>query len=116
MNEVKRIKPGARMSQAVVARSTVYLAGQVAEDRSLDTPGQTADILAKIDSLLDEAGTDKYRILTATVWLADIRDFDAMNSVWDAWVPRDNPPARACVESRLARPEIKVEIQVVATF
>lgn len=114
MGEVKRIRRGSRMSQAVVDRSTIYLAGQVADDRSLDVKGQTLEVLNKIDSLLQEAGADKRQILTATVWLADIRDFDAMNSVWDAWVARDDPPARACVESRLAQPDIRVEMQVVA--
>jgi enamine deaminase RidA (YjgF/YER057c/UK114 family) len=116
VSEIRRINAGSRMSQAVSHGATVYLAGQVADDRSQGTERQTAEVLAKIDSLLGAAGTDKSRILTTTIWLADIGDFDAMNAVWDAWVSRENPPARACVQSALARPEIKVEIQVVAAI
>ena len=110
---VRRIEPGPRMSQAVAHAGTVYLAGQVG------APGQTvADqtraVLAQIDRLLMEAGSDKSRILSATIWLADIADFAAMNSVWDGWIDPANPPARATGESRLAAPEFKVEIIVTA--
>jgi enamine deaminase RidA (YjgF/YER057c/UK114 family) len=111
---IERIKVGPRMSQAVVHGNVVYLAGQVADDSSADVAGQTRQILTKIDSLLAEAGTDKSRLISANVWLSDISTFGEMNSVWDAWVTLGSPPARACVESRLARPELKVEIMVVA--
>jgi enamine deaminase RidA (YjgF/YER057c/UK114 family) len=111
---IERIKVGPRMSQAVVHGNVVYLAGQVADDSSADVAGQTRQILTKIDSLLAEAGTDKSRLISANVWLSDISTFGEMNSVWDAWVTPGSPPARACVESRLARPELKVEIMVVA--
>ena len=111
---IERFKVGPRMSQAVVHGNTVYLAGQVAEDASADVAGQTRQILAKIDSLLAESGTDKSKLLSANVWLSDISTFDQMNEVWDAWVTPGSPPARACVESRLARPHLKVEIMVVA--
>ena len=111
---ITRIKPGPRMSQAVVHGDTVYTAGQVADDSSLDVGGQTAQVLAKIDSLLAEAGSEKAKVLKVTIWLADISQFSEMNSVWDAWVDTDNPPVRACVESKLAVPELKVEIQVEA--
>jgi len=101
------------MSQAVVHGGIAYLAGQVG------APGgsvieQTRAVLGQVDRLLAEVGSDKSRILTATIWLADIADFAAMNSVWDAWVDPANPPARATGECKLAAPEYKVEIIVVA--
>lgn len=110
---IRRIEPGPRMSQAVVHGNTVYLAGQVgAPGESL--AAQTKAVLAQIDTLLAEAGTDKSTILSATIWLADMADFAEMNSVWDTWVDKDNPPARATGEAKLAAPEYKVEIIVIA--
>jgi len=111
---VKRHQVGPRMSQAVVHGDTVYLAGQVADDPNTDVAGQTRQILAKVDGLLAEAGSDKSKLLSATVWLSDIRAFDEMNKVWDAWVSPGNTPARACVEAKLARPNLLVEIGFVA--
>ena len=111
---IQRLHPGPRMSQAVVHGNTVYLAGQVADDPSADVAGQTRQVLANIDKLLAAAGTDKTRILSATIYLADIGTFAQMNSVWDAWVPEGHTPARATVEAKLAAPQYKVEIQVVA--
>ncbi|PPR28215.1 MAG: 2-iminobutanoate/2-iminopropanoate deaminase [Alphaproteobacteria bacterium MarineAlpha10_Bin1] len=111
---ITRIKPGARMSQCVVHGDTVYTAGQIADDSSEDVAGQTRQVLAKIDGLLAEAGSDKSKILKATIWLTDISRFNEMNSVWDAWVDQDNPPVRACVESTLAMPALSVEIMVEA--
>jgi enamine deaminase RidA (YjgF/YER057c/UK114 family) len=111
---IQRLQPGPRMSQAVIHGNTVYLAGQVAADPSLDVPGQTRQILDAIDVLLAEAGTDKTRVLSATIYLADIGAFAQMNSVWDSWVPKGHTPARATVEARLAAPAYKVEIQLVA--
>jgi enamine deaminase RidA (YjgF/YER057c/UK114 family) len=113
---IKRIKVGPRMSQAVVHGDTVYLAGQVADDTSADVAGQTRQILTKIEGLLAEAGTDKSKIISANVWLSDMSTFNEMNAVWDAWVVPGDPPARACVESRLAWPEFKVEIMVIASL
>jgi enamine deaminase RidA (YjgF/YER057c/UK114 family) len=113
---VKRLKVGPRMSQIVVHGDTVYLAGVVADDGSADVGGQTRQILAKIDSYLKEAGSDKTKLLMATIWLSDIKSFDEMNKVWDAWVAQGNTPARACVESKLARPDLKVEIRVIAAL
>jgi len=110
---ITRIDPGARMSEAVVHGDTVYLAGQVGEPGQ-DVTAQTKTVLAEIDALLARAGTDKSKILMATIWLADIADFDAMNSVWDQWVDTANPPARATCEGKLASPDYKVEIIVVA--
>ena len=113
---IKRLQPGPRMSQAVVHGNTVYLAGQVAADPSADVPGQTRQVLDAIDRLLEEAGTDKTRILSATIYLADIGTFAQMNSVWDGWVPAGHTPARATVEAALAAPVYKVEIQVIAAL
>ena len=111
---IKRLQTGPRMSQAVIHDRTVYLAGQVADDPSQDVPGQTRQVLASIDRLLEEAGADKTRILSATIYLADIGTFAQMNSVWDTWVPQGHTPARATVEAKLAAPAYKVEIQVIA--
>jgi len=111
---ITRIKPGPRMSQTVVHGDTVYTAGQIADDSSQDVAGQTRQVLAKIDSLLAEAGSEKAKILKATIWLSDISRFNEMNSVWDAWVDQDNPPVRACVQSPLAFPELLVEIMIEA--
>jgi enamine deaminase RidA (YjgF/YER057c/UK114 family) len=111
---IDRIKIGPRMSQAVVHGDTVYLAGQVAADTSADVAGQTRQILGQIDELLAAAGSDKSKILSATVWLADIAAFSQLNSVWDIWVAPGHTPARACVEAKLAAPGYKVEIAVIA--
>ena len=111
---INRLESGPRMSQAVVHGNTVYLAGQVADDPSMDVAGQTRQILASIDKLLAAAGSDKTRILSATIYLAEISTFAQMNAEWDAWVPQGHTPARATVEARLAAPQYKVEIQVIA--
>ena len=110
---ITRIGSGPRMSQAVIHGDTVYLAGQVGEPGD-DVTAQTKTTLAEIDALLAQAGTDKSKILMATIWLADIADFAGMNSVWDAWVDTATPPARATGESRLASPDYKVEVIVIA--
>jgi enamine deaminase RidA (YjgF/YER057c/UK114 family) len=111
---IERLQPGPRMSQAVIHGDTVYLAGQVADDTSADVTGQTRQILAAIDRLLAAAGTDKTRILSATVYLSDIGTFAEMNVAWDAWVPAGHTPARATVEAKLAAAVYQVEIQVIA--
>ena len=111
---VQRIKPGARMSQAVIHGETVYLAGLVADDKSQDVKGQTAQILAAIDALLALAGTDKSKVLSANIWLTDIGTWSQMNEVWDAWVSPGNTPARATVEAKLAAAGASVEIMVQA--
>ena len=112
--QIKRYESGKRMSQAVVYGGFAFLAGQVADDPSQDAKGQTEQILAKIDRLLQQVGSDKTRVLTASIWLADYKTFNDMNAVWDAWVPEGEAPARACVESRLAFPQYTVEIGVIA--
>jgi enamine deaminase RidA (YjgF/YER057c/UK114 family) len=111
---IERHQVGPRMSQAVVHGNTVYLAGQVADDPSQATGGQTRQILAKIDALLAAAGTDKTRLLSANIWITDMGNFAEMNAEWDAWVAAGHTPARATVEAQLASPAYKVEIMVVA--
>ena len=114
---IKRIDVGARMSQCVVHGDTVYTAGQVAQNAAgASVAEQTADILAAIDRLLGEAGSDKSKLLTANIWLSDMATFNEMNEVWDAWVSPGNTPCRACVESRLANPKFTVEIMVTAAL
>ena len=111
---VTRINAGARMSSAVVHGNTVYLAGLTADDPKADVKGQTKQILDKVDKFLKEAGTDKSKVLSANIWLTDISTWSQMNEVWDAWVAPGNAPARATVEAKLATPDYKVEIMVVA--
>jgi enamine deaminase RidA (YjgF/YER057c/UK114 family) len=113
---ITRIKAGPRMSQAVVHGNTVYLAGQVASSRSADTASQTREILAAIDGLLAEAGTDKSRLLAATIYLTDMSTFNEMNAVWDAWVAPGSAPARATVGAQLASSAYRVEIVVIAAL
>jgi len=114
MSNVIRIEPGPRLSEAAVHQGTIYLAGQVADDATQDIGGQTRQVLAAVDRLLAAAGSDKSMILMAQIFLADLSEFDAMNVVWDAWVPKDNPPPRATVQARLARPAWKIEVVVTA--
>ena len=111
---IKRLDAGPRMSQAVVHGNTVYLAGQVADDPTPSVADQTRQVLARIDRLLKEAGTDKSKLLSANIWLTDIARFAEMNAVWDAWVSPGNTPARATVQANLAAPQFLVEIAVIA--
>jgi len=111
---IARHSAGPRMSGAVVHGDTVYLAGQVASDPSAGVKGQTEQVLKRIDDLLKSAGTDKSKLLSATVYLADIRGYDEMNAAWDAWVSPGNTPGRATVEARLASPKYLVEIVAIA--
>ncbi len=113
---VKRYQVGPRMSGAVVSGDKVYLAGLTADDTSQDVKGQTAQILAKIDKLLAQAGSDKSQLLSANIWLTDIGTWSQMNEVWDPWVSPGNTPARATVEAKLAHPALKVEIMVQAAL
>ena len=112
---IKRLKAGPRMSQAVIHNGTVYLAGQVPGDPDKDAGDQTRQVLATIDSLLAEAGSDKSKILSVTIYLKDMdRDYAGLNQVWDAWVAPGAAPARACVEAKMYKPEVLVEMCVVA--
>lgn len=110
---IKRHNVGPRMSQAVVHNGTVHLAGQVSGDAPT-VKGQTEAILEKIDELLAAAGSNKSKLLSATIYLANMASFNEMNEVWDAWVDPANTPARATVEARLASPRYLVEISVTA--
>ena len=112
---IERIGVGPRMSAAVVHGNTIYLAGQVADKAAGKSVGeQTQDILGIIDSLLAKAGSDKTKILSATIYLADIATFGEMNAVWDKWVPQGHTPARATVEAKLAAAPYTVEIACIA--
>lgn len=103
-----------RMSKIVIHNGTVYLCGQVAKDASAGITEQTQTMLDKVDALLIEAGSDRKHILSATVYIKDMTYFKEMNEVWDAWVIEGHSPARACVEAKMARPELLVEVSVIA--
>jgi enamine deaminase RidA (YjgF/YER057c/UK114 family) len=112
---IERKEVGARMSQVVVHGDTVYLAGVVAHaNKGKSVTDQTKEIVATIDKHLASVGSDKSKLLRANIWITDMATFGEMNAVWDAWVSPGNTPARACVEAKLAAPEYKVEIMVVA--
>jgi len=111
---IERIEVGQRMSRIVKNNGTIYLCGQVAADSSADIKEQTRTTLEKIETLLAQAGSDKHNMLSVTIYVRDMKDFSAMNEIWDAWVPEGAAPARACVEARMASPELLVEMSVVA--
>lgn len=116
---IERRNVGKRLSDLVIYQPPpggrlVFLAGQVAEDPKAGIDAQTRSVLKQIDRLLAEAGTDSTHLLSATIYLADMDDYAAMNAVWDAWVPKGEPPARATVQAKLANPAYRVEMQVVA--
>lgn len=113
---IQRIGVGPRMSQAVIHGDRVYLAGIVAGDPTAGVTGQTEQILATIDGLLAQAGSDKTKLLKANIWLTDMSTFGEMNAAWDAWVSPGHTPARATVEAKLATPDYKVEIMVEAAI
>lgn len=104
------------MSQAVSANGFVFVAGQVADNRKAGIAEQTRDVLAKIDALLAEAGSSKSKLVAVNVFLPHIVDFDAMNAVYDRWIDPAHPAARACVEARLADPDLRVEMTAVAVL
>jgi enamine deaminase RidA (YjgF/YER057c/UK114 family) len=114
-NDIRRIGVGARMSEAVCFNGIVWVAGQVGIPGD-SVESQTATCLAEVDRILAEAGTDKTRILSAQIWLADMSTFAQMNKVWDGWVPAGQTPARATGEAKLATPDYKVEVIVVAAL
>jgi len=111
---IQRFHVGKRLSEMVIHGNTIYLAGQVADDAKADAGSQVRQVLAQIDKLLAEAGSDKTRILSATIFLPSMADFPALNAAWEAWVPAGQCPARATVEAKLAAPDYKVEIQIIA--
>tara|TARA_R110002096_G_scaffold101547_9_gene224597 strand:- start:18611 stop:18958 length:348 start_codon:yes stop_codon:yes gene_type:complete len=112
--DITRLGTGSRMSMTTIHNGTVYLAGQVADDAGASVSIQTQQVLEKISSLLDAVGSGKSKILSATIWLTDVKNFDEMNAVWDAWVDPEHLPVRACVGSALAAPGLDVEIMVIA--
>lgn len=115
---IERRHVGKRLSELVIHRASglCWLAGVVAEDAKADLAGQTRSVLAQIDRLLAEAGSDKSKIVSATIYLPSMSDFAAMNTVWEAWVPPGQTPARATVEAKLANADYRIEIQVVAAL
>lgn len=114
-SDITRIGSGPRMSEAVCYNGIVWVAGQVGNPGD-SVADQTRTCLAEVDRILAAAGTDKTRILSAQIWLADIGTFADMNSVWDAWVPQGHTPARATGEAKLATPDYKVEVIVTAAL
>jgi len=112
--DIVRLDQNARRSRAVIAGGMVYLAGQVADDKTLDIGGQTRQVLQKIDDLLAQAGTTRDRLVTAQIWLASMSDFAGLNAVWDAWVVPGETPTRCCGKVELADPGFRVEIVVTA--
>ncbi len=111
---IKRMETKQRMSRIVIHNDTIYLCGQVAEDADKGIRDQTSTMLDKVESLLQQAGSDKEHILSATIYIKDMALFSQMNEIWDNWIPEGHAPARACVEARMARPELLVEISVIA--
>ena len=111
---ITRIETTPRMSRIVEHNGTIYLCGQVAKDATKDIKEQTLTTLEKVEELLKKAGSDKEHLLSVTIYLRDMKDFAAMNEIWDAWVADGHQPARACVEARIARPELLVEMSVIA--
>ncbi|MBS1156489.1 MAG: hypothetical protein H6R07_2413 [Proteobacteria bacterium] len=116
MSTIQRYHVGPRLSEIVVHNNTVYLAGQIAEVLDKDAKGQTEEVLAAVDRLLAEVGSDKTRILSVTIYLADMGDYDAMNEAWSAWAPHGHTPARATIEAALADPKYRVEMSVIAAL
>jgi enamine deaminase RidA (YjgF/YER057c/UK114 family) len=114
VSSIKRQQSDARLSRVVTHNGIAYLAGLTADKLTVPIKGQTEQILAKIDELLRLAGTEKSRLLSTTIYISDMRLKPQMDEAWLAWVDPQNTPARACVEARLATPEILVEIMVVA--
>ena len=114
MTELQRFHVGSRLSEMAIHNGTVYLAGQVPDDTTADMRGQTAQVLAMIDRLLAEAGSDKSRMLMVQIFLPDIADIVAMNEVWDAWVAPSHTPPRATVQAKLANAGYKIEVVVTA--
>lgn len=111
---IERVETSSRMSRIVKHNGTIYLCGQVCADATKDITEQTQTMLDKVDTLLEQAGSSKEHMLSATIYLKTMDDFAAMNAVWDAWVPEGVAPARACVQAAMARDVLLVEISVVA--
>jgi enamine deaminase RidA (YjgF/YER057c/UK114 family) len=113
---LRRFHVGDRLSEMTIHNGTVYLAGQVASDATQDIRGQTRQVLAMIDKLLAEAGTDKAHILMCQIFIADLADFAAMNEIWEDWVAPGDAPPRATIQAQLAKPEWRIELVVTAAL
>jgi enamine deaminase RidA (YjgF/YER057c/UK114 family) len=111
---IQRHNVGKRLSEIVVHNGVAYLAGEVPDDTSKDITGQTEQVLGKIEKLLNQAGSDKTKILSAQIFLADMKDFGGMNVAWEKWVVPGQTPARATIEAKLANPAYRVEIMCIA--
>ncbi len=109
---IQRLHLGPRMCQTVIHDNTIYLSGQIGEGK--DITAQTQDMLSSVDALLEEVGSNKSKILSATIWLSDMANFDAMNRVWESWIDPQNPPTRACGNAELAAPFLLVEVIIIA--
>ena len=112
--QIVRQDVSTRMSSIVIHNGTVYLCGQVAKDKMTDISTQTHTMLEEVDALLLQAGSQRDHILSATIYLKNMQDYDAMNQVWDNWVPTGHAPARACVQAAIAEPEYLVEVSIIA--
>ena len=113
---IQRFSVGKRLSEIVIHGNTVYLAGEVPDDTALDIEGQTTQVLAKIERALKQAGSDKTKLLSAQIFLPDMKDFAGMNAAWEKWVVPGQTPARATIEAKLANPAYKVEIMCIAAI
>lgn len=113
---IERISTNHRMSKIVKHNGTAYLCGQVAKDKDGDIHTQVTGMLEKVDELLESIGSGRDKILSATIYLSDMANFDALNNIWDNWVPKGKAPARACVQAQMASPQLLVEISVVAAI
>ncbi|MFC1798461.1 RidA family protein [Thermodesulfobacteriota bacterium] len=111
---ILRREVGQRMSRIVVHNGIIYLCGQVAKDDSHGIREQTQTMLEKVEALLEKAGSDKFNVLSATIYIKDMKYFNDMNEVWDYWVPEGHAPARACVQAIMAKPELLIEISIIA--
>ncbi len=113
---IERKETKQRMSRAVIHNNTVYFCGQVTKDSTRGITEQTVTMLEKVDELLESVGSDRTKLLSATIYIKTMDDFAAMNEVWDNWVPEGHAPARACVQASMAREELLVEISVIAAI
>ena len=114
MSGIRRTEPGPILSAAVECQGFVYLPAIAARDRTLDVKGQTADVLAHIDELLERQGADRSQLLQALVWVRNMADREAMNEVWSGWLPKDSAPVRGCVQAELGLPDALVQVMVTA--
>lgn len=114
--DIKRIQPGARMSKATLYNGMLHISGQVAGDRKASIESQTQQVLDLLEEIIIEAGGTKSELLSVNIFLPHIKDFAAMNSVYDGWIDPKNPPARACIEARLADPDLRVEMTAICAI